>query len=160
MKIVLGLLIIFISNFSLSQDLSCNDFKKGVFYIEIKEKFDTLYLLEEPINKLSKFLVENEEKGRIYKMIRNQNEQVEWIVEREEEGFTYEDSNWIDDCTYILKYSSKNADISEDQLDVNIYGGLVVSLSEIENNCIKYKASVFYENKSEIYNVGYLCKEQ
>ncbi len=159
MRFLFILIIALVSNFGFSQDLKCKDFKEGRFYIDIKERYDTLFHIDGVTKDLSKFQIDFEKTGISYKMNRTSTSQTEWIPDREDEGFTYEDIFWEDDCTYILKYNSQNLTINEDQLRVNLNGGLKVEILDIIDNCARYKATEILQDKSELYNLGFICKE-
>ena len=159
MKKVFSLVVFLISIFSFSQNLKCEDFKVGRFYIPVSSNTDTLYVYNANTNELTKQNYEVDKELKNYIVIRNEKEQIEWHNGENIGSPIYEDLIWIDDCSYILKYSSKNEVMDEEGLYVNENGGLKVDVLNIEGNCLKYKATLTLKDATEIYQFGYICKE-
>ena len=159
MKRLLVLLVSLASMLSFSQNLKCNDFKTGKFYISMSSNVDTLYTYNANTAELTKHNYEIDEELKKYIVIRIENEQVEWHNGENIGKPIYEDIIWIDDCSYVLKFSSKNEIIDEESLFINENGGLKVEILEIDRNCMKYKATLTLKDSAEIYQFGYICKD-
>lgn len=159
MKRLLTLFVCFLSILNFSQDLKCEDFKSGRFYIPMDSNNDTLYVYNTNTGELTKQNYEIDKELKKYIVIRSVNEQVEWHNGENVGNPIYEDLIWVDDCSYILKFSSKNEFIDEESQYINDVGGLKVDILFIEENCMKYKATLTLEDATEIYQFGYICKE-
>ncbi|MDL5514705.1 hypothetical protein QSE00_23040 [Arenibacter sp. M-2] len=143
MKLIFFLLILSLSFNALGQELDCGNFKNGVYYAEILEPF--------PVK---------------WKVTREGNQQIEEVIEIPEEakkaGYPmhpqYEDIEWIDDCTYRLKYDSTKFELSQSQKMINDNGGVLTKIVKIENNCYYYISTLAIDGKEKTME-GKLCLE-
>ncbi|MBT8263117.1 MAG: hypothetical protein KJO05_09865 [Bacteroidia bacterium] len=127
--------VLLISIGSFAQELSCADFKEGTFYIEavslgIEFRYD---------------------------LVRYPDYQEEYYGAG---GPVKVDIRWIDECSYVLTKNPADTDFSEIDKKINGWGGIVVELIRIEENCY-YFTSLFRvsENHSERMN-GKICKDE
>ncbi|WP_179008492.1 hypothetical protein [Winogradskyella forsetii] len=137
--LLLTLLLIGINSFA--QELTCLDFKNGNFYVPA-----------------------DNETVLTYRIIRNENEQRE-IVEDPENTLgmdfnksPYEKIEWIDDCTYRVKYDESKMELSEYQKFVNDNNGILTEMVKIEGRCFYFKATLDVKGEIEVMN-GKICKE-
>lgn len=147
MKRTLLTLFILINYVGYSQNLTCKDFKNGTFIV--------------PKDSISPIT---------YKIIRKGNTQIELATNLHEidpnllktyphlKDKFYETIEWIDDCTYKLKYDVTKMKMSDELLFINNHGGLLTELIKIEGNCFYYKSTL--NVNGEIQRVdGKFCKE-
>ncbi len=124
------------------QQLTCEDFKEGVFEV----------VTVEPIKMK-------------WEIIRTGNEQVEVIKEIPQEyidkGFPTDPSHikiqWIDDCTYISKFDDSKFALTEIQKQTNKLGGMKTKMIKINGDCLYFKSSMKVNSKEEFF-VGKMCK--
>ncbi|WGF93915.1 hypothetical protein [Aequorivita marisscotiae] len=125
MKIVILIISLLISFCSFSQDLTCSDFKNGTFYVDPDE-----YI---PVG---------------YKIIREGTSQIEIVQDPENklgEDFnktSYEIIEWIDDCTYRLKYDETKMKLSDYQQFLNDNNGILTELIKIDGKCMYIKSTL------------------
>ena len=124
-----------------AQELTCEDFKNGTFYVPADK--ETLLT---------------------YKIIRNENKQIE-IVEDPENTLgadfnkkSYEIIEWIDDCTYRVRYDETKMELSEYQKFVNDNNGILTEMVKIEGKCFFFKATLNVNGEIQVMN-GKICKE-
>ncbi len=124
-----------------AQELTCEDFKNGTFYVPADK--ETLLT---------------------YKIIRNGNKQRE-IVEDPENTLgadfnkkPYEIIEWIDDCTYRARYDETKMELSEYQKFVNDNNGILTEMVKIEGKCFFFKATLNVNGEIQVMN-GKICKE-
>lgn len=142
-KIALSLLLLGLNGNGNAQELNCKDFRNGVYYAEILEPFSAKW-----------------------KVTREGNQQIEEVIEIPEEaknaGYPmhpqYEDIEWIDDCTYRLKYDSTKFELSQSQKMINDNGGVLTKIVKIENNCYYYISTLAIDGKEKTME-GKLCLE-
>ena len=123
------------------QELDCSNFRDGVFYAEISKPITLKW-----------------------RVIRNGNQQVEEVVELPEEvkGIDYpthpryEIIEWIDGCTYRLKYDETKFELSETEKIINKNGGVLTRIVRIEGKC-HYYISTLSINGEESSMEGKLC---
>lgn len=138
---ILLLTLILIGLNSCAQELNCADFKNGKFYVPADK--ETLLT---------------------YKLTRNGNQQTEIIIDPENTLGTdynktaYEIIEWIDDCTYRLKYDETKMELSEYQKYLNDNNGILTELVKIEGKCFYYKATLNANGEIQVMN-GKICKE-
>ena len=138
-----GLLLLFLifSVCSSSQELSCRDFKNGIFYVAADEIV--------PFG---------------YKIIREGNTQIEIVQDPKNklgEDFTktsYELIEWIDDCHYRLKYDESKMILSEYQKFLNDNNGILTELIKIEGKCFYYKSTLEVDGHIQRID-GKMCQE-
>jgi hypothetical protein len=126
---------------SYAQELTCEDFKNGSFYVPADKETLLTYIL-----------------------IRNGNQQTE-IVEDPKNTLgndynktAYELIEWIDDCTYRLKYDETKMELTEYQKFLNDNNGILTELVKIEGKCFYYKATLNANGETQIMN-GKICKK-
>ena len=100
MKNIYLIILIFLASFGFSQNLTCQDLKEGKFIIPIENKTDTLYVYDHKTDVLYKHEVEMEQNMNKFILIRNNNEQIEWINEENVGIPTYAHLIWITECSY------------------------------------------------------------
>ena len=140
-KFFLSISLLFIFNiFSLqAQELTCKDFKSGVFVA-------------------SSHLVDSLE----FHIIRFGNSQSEIINDPEKKlssGFGkifYEKIEWIDYCTYRLKYDETKMELGEFEQFINDNNGILTEMIKIENQCYYYKSTLVVEGESQSLD-GKIC---
>ncbi|PVW16317.1 hypothetical protein DDV96_03375 [Marixanthomonas spongiae] len=126
---------------SCAQKLTCADFKNGEFYVPADE--------ETPFN---------------YKIIRKGNKQIEILLDPENkiaDDFNkkaYEIIEWIDDCTYRLKYDENRMKITKNQQFINDNNGILTELIKIEGTCYYYKSTLNVNREIERID-GRICIE-
>jgi len=143
MKKLILLSLLLITFYSFSQELSCNDFKEGTFVAKMTE----------PVK------VE-------WKIVREANSQTEFPGELPEElkgtdfpmDPRYAIIEWVDDCTYILKYDGTKTELTEMQETVNKLGGFINEMVKIEDGCFYYKSTLKFEGGEQSLE-GKFCKE-
>ncbi len=113
--------IIFLSMLKItySQELICDDFKQGSFFL-ISDEYPELF----------------------HKIYRTENSQIEINQDGEEYHYWI---NWLDECTYVLRLKlDRKLNKKIDSLDLYIEenGGVLVEFMEIKENCIISKASI------------------
>jgi hypothetical protein len=124
-----------------AQELTCSDFKNGDFYISADK--ETLVA---------------------YKIIRNGNEQTEIVQDPDNRLGTdynktsYEVIEWIDDCTYRLKYDDTKMKLSKFQKLLNDNNGILTEMVKIEGKCFYYKSTLSVNGVAQVIN-GKICKE-
>jgi hypothetical protein len=159
MKILLTLLTLFIGIVSYSQDLNCNDFKKGKFFIPINGKTDTLFVFNEKGIIIEKVEIPNEKSLKRYVVERNKNSQIEWNNNVNNEKPVHQKIEWIGKCKYTLKKDENKHRLNDDDLFIINNGGLIVEKIEIKGKCMKYKSTVEIKNNGGMYLIGKICKE-
>lgn len=140
---ILPLTFIMAAMVSFSQDLTCEDFREGIFIADTREV-----------------------KGLKWKVIRKGNQQIEQAIEipetLEKENYTkevlYEIIEWIDDCTYSLKYDDSKFELNAYQKFINDNGGVINQITKIEGNCFYYVSTLKVNGQEQIIE-GKLCKE-
>ena len=144
LKIVTTLSLLLLISFRAStQELGCKDFKEGVYYAEVLEPV--------PIK---------------WKITRRGNRQTEEVIElpieAKKAGYPtntqYEIIEWIDDCTYRLRYDETKFKLSDTQRAINENGGALTHIVKVEGNCYYYVSTISI-NGSETSMEGKLCSE-
>jgi len=138
--IIVGILC---SMTTIGQELDCSEFRNGVFFAEVNEPFKAKW-----------------------KITRTGNEQVEEVIEIPKEvkdmGYPvkphFELIEWIDNCSYKLKYDESKAVLSESQKVINENGGVLSTITKIEGNCYYYTSTLLINGTEQIIN-GIICKE-
>ncbi|MDG5490631.1 hypothetical protein [Psychroserpens sp. SPM9] len=135
MKIINKALIIILSLasiFSCSQEIKCDDFKKG------------------------RFVVPNDTEGTTpYRIIRSDTTQ----VEIDSEGVKrYSKLKWLNDCSYVIFYDADKMPLTDFQKEVNSVGGIIVEVTKIEDSCFYYTSNIKGDDDSERID-GIMCKE-
>lgn len=159
MKFKTTLIVLLIGGFGTAQELTCNDFKKGTFYIPTERKIDTLYIFRASENKLEKIPFENDSNMKQIVVLRGGNSQTEWINAVDNGEPTHEKIKWIDQCTYILTKDEEKHELDENDIFISQNGGLLVEIIEIVGKCMKYKSSITTENGDKMYTIANICAE-
>ncbi len=140
-KTILNLLILVSLN-SCGQNLKCSDFHQGNFTLT---SFGTTPMVS--------------------KVVRNENEHIETIIELPEElkdldipTRYYAKIEWITECSYKMTYDETKMELNPILSSYNKSGGILVKLIEIKENCFYYK-SIFKLDGQTIELNGKLCKE-
>jgi hypothetical protein len=138
---ILLLTLILIGLNSCAQELTCSDFKNGNFYVPADK--ETLLT---------------------YKLIRTGNQQTEIVEDPENTRGTdynktaYEIIEWIDDCTYRLKYDESKMKLTEYQKFLNDNNGVLNELVKIKGKCFYFKSTLNVNGETQVMN-GKICKE-
>lgn len=124
-----------------AQELTCSDFKNGNFFVPA----DNQTILA-------------------YKIIRNGNQQTEIVEDPENilgtdfNKTAYEIIEWIDDCTYRLKYDESKMELSEYEKFLNDNNGVLNEMVKIEGKCFYFKSTLNVNGKTQSMT-GKICKE-
>lgn len=129
-------ILIFIGLQSFAQNLNCDDFKEGTFYIPV----DTI--------------VNNRNT-----LIRKGNTQIEYTTGIDGENTKYIILEWIDDCSYRAKYDKSKMELDQEEVFFNKNNGIVIQKINITASCMGYIATVILPNGEEIKQNGKICKE-
>ncbi|MFY0630770.1 MAG: hypothetical protein JXR05_10345 [Flavobacteriaceae bacterium] len=113
--------------------LTCIDFKKGTFF--------------NPVDSIVKKKIT---------IVRKDSTQIESV--EGEERVVYETIEWIDDCTYRLKFDSSKMELNDFQVWANKNNGLVVRKLKIEGKCMIYSATMTTEEGKKLTQKAKLCK--
>lgn len=141
MKNLIILSFLLFSLFSFSQNLKCNDFKTGTFYITLKKDLPLKMKIIRELN-FQKEIILNKEDIK--------NEEIQPIV--------YETIEWIDECSFRLKFDETRMTLSENEKYINANNGVLVQLNEINGRCCNYEVSLSDGNQTfKIQNT--VCKE-
>ncbi|CAM1366456.1 conserved hypothetical protein [Tenacibaculum litoreum] len=140
-----------------AQELTCEDFKIGKFYIPQTQEISK-YTIE-----VSDSIIEMTDKRDLsikkWIVVREKNTQTEWKNGIGNGIPEHEVIEWIDDCTYRLTYDSSKMELSENKKWVNENKGIVITKTKIENNCLYYKATMTTNEGQKISQNGIICKE-
>ncbi|GMN10849.1 hypothetical protein MTsPCn9_29870 [Croceitalea sp. MTPC9] len=131
------LLILTIIGLSLSfcgPYLTCADIKTGSFYMIYSDKDSVLM----------------ERKGNV---------QIEYSNITDKENGAYSNLEWIDGCTYILKFDETKHKLNKSQQLVNDNNGLVVTQAKINDRCMGYRAVLTLANGKSKAKTGKICLE-
>ena len=74
-------------------------------------------------------------------------------------GIIYEKVEWLSNCKYKLTFDLTRGDVTEVAKDINDNGGIITTISTIENNCYTYD-SIFIINDKVQKITGKICKDQ
>lgn len=140
-----------------AQDLTCEDFKIGTFYIPTSGEMEKYTITSN--DSVSEITAERDLNVNRYVVIREKNSQTEWKNGIGNGNPTYEIIEWIDDCTYRLTYDSSKAEMDEITKWVNENNGIVVSTKKIENKCLYYTATMTTKDGQKISQDGIICTE-
>ena len=96
---------------SCNQKLTCSDFKTGKFYIPATEDLKKYTITsKDSINELS---TQRNEEIKKYVVIRKKNTQTEWKDGINNGTPEYEKIEWINDCSYRLKYDGSKTELTQ-----------------------------------------------
>ena len=158
MKLKILLLTLCLSGLhSYSQKLTCSDFKTGKFYIPTNEELKKYTITSN--DSIKNYSIQRDENIKRYVVIRKKNTQTEWENGIGNGKAIHEIIEWIDDCTYRLKFDSSKGEMNEKVKWVNENNGIVVTKTKIEGKCMFYKATMTSKNGEKISQNGIICKE-
>ncbi|AXO79231.1 hypothetical protein DZC78_02160 [Olleya aquimaris] len=140
-----------------AQELTCEDFKIGQFYIPETPEMAKYTIVEN--DSISESSPERDKTIKKYIVIREKGTQIEWKNRIGNGNPEYEIIEWIDDCTYRLTYDSSKSELDEGKKWVNDNKGIVVSKTKIENKCLYYTATMTTNEGQKISQDGTICKE-
>lgn len=142
MKIQIFIVLFFNSFLICSQDLTCDDFKEGVFIITLDDF-----------------------SGVEWKLVKNSGKQIETVEKCPEyykkNGFPV-DTNFgkyfqKDQCNYIVFYDQEEMNLNEFKKNVNQNGGISTKIIRVELNCAYFISTYVYKGKESKIE-GKLCK--
>lgn len=154
---ILFLLFLVISLTSFAQNLTCKDFKIGKFYIPQTEELKAYTITLG--DSVSTYMPETDSSIQKYIIMRAKKTQMEWTNGINEGTPIHVDLEWIDDCTYRLKYNKTKNKLNDDMLWINENNGIVVTNMKIEGNCMFYKSTLTTKEGKTIAQKGIICKE-
>jgi len=129
---------------SYSQELTCESFHNGTLII--------------PADEIVPFSIRVERQGNYQSEIILNPEVVD-AEDPELRKKAFEIIEWIDDCTYRIKYDEAKMEVDEHQEFVNNNGGLLVEMVKIEGSCFYYKSSMTIDGEVVSVN-GKICKDK
>ncbi|MEP2935756.1 MAG: hypothetical protein ABJM06_14915 [Gilvibacter sp.] len=143
MRNFLSLFIFLATTIGYSQQLSCEDFKTGEFFIEVSSPLKMEW-----------------------EIVRNGNEQVEIYdkisQEFKDQGFPsgplYLRIDWIDDCNYRMFFDESKGIPTEVDKKMTEAGGLLVEMVKIEGDCFYYASSINVDGENYITE-GKICRK-
>ncbi|WP_179345890.1 hypothetical protein [Winogradskyella ursingii] len=140
-----------------AQELTCEDFKIGQFYIPTDDEMKKYTVISN--DSIKEMTAERDLTVNKYIVVRAKNTQVEWKNGIGNGNPEYEIIEWIDDCTYRLTYDSSKSELDEGKKWVNDNNGIVVSKTKIEKRCLYYTATMTTNDGQKISQDGIICKE-
>ena len=145
---------------SFGQNLTCDDFRTGKFYIPTENENETKFTVikRDSSEAVSQEFTEKRDSIKKYIVIRSDSTQVEWRNGLNIGEPLNEKIQWINRCSYRLTFDKNKNKLTEQQQLVNDYNGIVVEKIVINGNCMKYKATMILENGYEIVQNGTICK--
>jgi len=145
---------------SSAQNLICQDFKAGKFYIPTENENETKFTVikKDSSETISQEFTEKRDSVEKYVVIRKESTQVEWRNGINIGEPLNEKIEWINKCSYRLTYDECKTKLTEQQQMVNDYNGIVVEMISIKGNCMKYKATMILDDGYEIAQNGTICK--
>jgi len=118
----------------IAQELTCDDFKIGTFNSPSPYTDNEIVMIE-----------------------RDSTGQIETIVIDGKEKKVYETIEWIDQCTYRLKYDDTKMELDDMQKLVNSMNGVTVKHVEFENGCVIYEATLTRDDGEQLSQRSKLC---
>ena len=158
-SLLIIILLLFWSSSILSQDLKCKDFNTGKFYIPNKND----NLLEFTVSfkdSIYKYMPKIDSTVTRIVQLRSAKTQIEWANGFNKGTPKYELIEWIDDCTYRLKYDEAKQHLDQTEKWINESNGIVVSKIKIEKNCMLYNAVLTSKDGRSFSQKGLICKEK
>ncbi|CAM1363669.1 conserved protein of unknown function [Tenacibaculum soleae] len=140
-----------------SQDLNCSDFKTGKFYIPTTEQLEKYTITEN--DSIKELLIDRDENTERYIVLREKNTQTEWKDGENNGTPEFEIIQWINDCSYRLKYDPNKSELSEQKKWVNENNGIVVEKIRIIGKCMEYRATMTSNDGRKVEQKGTICKE-
>ena len=130
------LILLILSFFSCTEDLTCKDFKEGTFYI----------------NRATS-------KADVYIVVRKGNSQIEYRDKIVEENGLASKIEWIDECSYRLFFDEEKSELTDSQKSLNENNGLVIEMTRFSGKCVYYKATLTKLNGESISRNMSMCAE-
>ncbi|WP_299386330.1 hypothetical protein [uncultured Lacinutrix sp.] len=153
--LIIGTLLTMMNSWS--QNLTCDDFKTGEFYIPQTSVSKSYTIVSnDSIRKIDK---ERDKQVQQYIVIRDIKTQTEWKNGINNGNPTYEKIEWIDKCSYRLTYDESKMELDEYENWVNSNKGIIVSKINIENKCMFYDATMTTNEGQTISQKGQICKK-
>ncbi len=110
-------ILILFSIFYSDSNLSCEDFKKGLFHVKEPNGTEIYYTLK-----------------------RSENSQIETNMFGDKVYYTIK---WLSDCSYLQKFDKTKMQLTDEMKMVNGDGGMVVELLKVKNDStIKFQSYV------------------
>jgi len=126
MKKIILVAFILIGLCSCNQNLTCKDFMTGDFYVPIEDDIE-----------------------RSFKITRNGNSQIEITEDDGVEQISYAIIDWINECTYRLKYDESKMEFDDRHKFINSNNGVLVEKIEINGNCFLYKSTMIINGEEK-----------
>lgn len=158
-SILIILPLLFFVIMAQSQDLECKDFRKGKIFIPNKSN-DLLEFTVSFKDSVYKFMPKIDSTITKTVQLRSENNQIEWTNGINQGSPKYEVIEWIDECTYRLKYDESKQKLDETERWINANNGIVVSKIRIEKNCMIYNAILTSRDGRTFAQKGLICKEK
>ncbi len=119
-------------------------------FISCSEKLDCIGITEGTF-----IMPQDTEETKSYKIIRKGD-----IQKEINDGIetSYSKVEWLNPCSYILKYDESQMELSDFQKEVNQVGGIIVEVTKVKGNCFYYTSNIKGDPPSERIN-GVMCKE-
>lgn len=149
--------LLLIDLYSCNQELTCDDFKTGQFYIPETKEMSKFSVTEN--DSITEYMDKRDSSIKKYIVIRKKNTQIEWKNGIGKGKPLYVVIEWIDKCTYRLTYDSSKSELDEEKKWVNANNGIVVSKRKIKNKCLYYTATMTTKEGKKIAKNGIICKE-
>lgn len=140
-----------------SQELTCTDFKVGIFYIPRTEELKKMTVVTN--HSIKDFEIKLDSTVHKTVVVRKEKTQVEWTNKIGNGNPEHEIIEWIDDCTYRLTYDTALSELDEEKKWINENNGIVVSKIKIEGKCMFYDATMTTNEGQRISQEGVICKE-
>lgn len=156
-KKLLSLIFIFTYNTIISQDLTCEDFKVGKFYIPNDDKLQEFTISFR--DSIVKYLPERDTSYIKTVLVRSEKTQTEWKDGINQGDFRNEIIEWINDCNYRLTYDEENQQLDETEQWINDNNGVIISKIKIERRCMIYDATLTSNEGVVFSQKGIICKE-
>ena len=129
-----------------SQKLTCKDFKEGIFIVPKDSLVPFSYKIIRKGNRQIEFAINlNEIKDKELRELPELNQKAFELIE------------WVDDCSYKLKYAPSKMSLTKSQQFINDNGGILTELIKIKENCFYYKSTLKANGKIQRLD-GVFCK--
>ena len=152
-------LIIILFGFKIcAQDLTCKDFRTGKFYIPQDDDLREFTISFR--DSVTKFMPKRDSTVIRTVVERLEYSQTEWTNGINQGIPKHELVEWIDDCTYRLKYDESRQQLEEMEQWINDNNGLVVSKIQIEEKCMIYDATLTSNDGRVFSQKGIICKDE
>ena len=112
--------------------LTCEEIKTGSFYMVYSDKDSVL-------------------------MERHGNVQVEYSNISDKENGAYSNLEWIDECTYRLRFDESKHELNKSQKLVNDNNGIVVTQTPLNARCMYYRAVLTLADGKSVKKIGRIC---